>query len=146
MLLLPPSNFFKINFFKKLKECQTVWIQIRTDVLLVLIWVQTVCKGYQQATKHIISGLHVWARIFLCYWKRMLMVCQTLPLRTLRPPPPLEPSPPNMSQAFWVSPSQCRQKFGPSVEAVPDRLTRDILAPSQTRVVVSRRNRVKDQI
>ena len=28
-----------------------VWIQIRTEVLLVLIWVQTVCKGYQQTTK-----------------------------------------------------------------------------------------------
>ena len=31
--------------------CQTVWIQIRTDILSVLIWVQTVCKGYQQTTK-----------------------------------------------------------------------------------------------
>ena len=30
--------------------CQTVWIQIRTDVLSVLIWVQTVCKCYQQTT------------------------------------------------------------------------------------------------
>ena len=28
-----------------------VWIQIRTDVLLVLMWVLTVCKGYQQMTK-----------------------------------------------------------------------------------------------
>ena len=28
-----------------------VWIQIRTDILSVLIWVQTVCKGYQQTTK-----------------------------------------------------------------------------------------------
>ena len=74
------------------------------------------------------------------------MVCQTPPVRTLRPPLTLETSAPNMSQAFWVSPSQCRQKFGPSVGAVPDRLTRDILAPSQTLVVVSRRNRVKDQI
>ena len=26
-------------------------IQIRTDVLSVLIWVQTICKGYQQTTK-----------------------------------------------------------------------------------------------
>ena len=34
-----------------LSECQTVWIQIRTDVLLVLIWIQNVCKGYQQTTK-----------------------------------------------------------------------------------------------
>ena len=44
---------FKIDFFKKIhsgtlieSESQTVWIQIRTDVLSVLIWVQTVCKGY----------------------------------------------------------------------------------------------------
>ena len=28
-----------------------VWIQIRTNVLYVLIWVQTVFKGNQQATK-----------------------------------------------------------------------------------------------
>ena len=50
--------FFKINFFKKyfrntitLSECQTVWIQIKTNILSVMIWVQTVCKGYQQRTK-----------------------------------------------------------------------------------------------
>ena len=28
-----------------------VWTQIRTDNLSVLIWFQTVCKGYQQTTK-----------------------------------------------------------------------------------------------
>ena len=28
-----------------------VWIQIRTNILLDLIWVQTVCKGDQQMTK-----------------------------------------------------------------------------------------------
>ena len=27
-----------------------VWIQIRTYVLLILIWVQTVCKSYRQMT------------------------------------------------------------------------------------------------
>ena len=31
--------------------CQTVWIQIMPCILLGLIWVQTVCKGYQQTTK-----------------------------------------------------------------------------------------------
>ena len=31
-------------------ECQTIWIQIRPDILSGLIWVQTVCKGYQQTT------------------------------------------------------------------------------------------------
>ena len=34
-----------------LLECQTVWIQIWTNVLSVLTWVQTVCKGYQQTRK-----------------------------------------------------------------------------------------------
>ena len=29
-------------------EYQTGWIQIRPDILSGLIWVQTVCKGYQQ--------------------------------------------------------------------------------------------------
>ena len=29
-------------------ECQTVWIQIRPDILSGTIWVLTVCKGYQQ--------------------------------------------------------------------------------------------------
>ena len=37
--------FFKINFFEKLfqeyHQCQTAWIQIRPNILLGLIWVQT---------------------------------------------------------------------------------------------------------
>ena len=45
---------FKINFFRKFfqeyHECQTVWIQIRPDILSGLIWVQTVCIGYQKMT------------------------------------------------------------------------------------------------
>ena len=58
MLLLLSADCFKINFFKNfiqeqstLSECQTVMIQNRTDILSVLIWVQTVCKNHQQATK-----------------------------------------------------------------------------------------------
>ena len=56
MLLLSSADFFQSCLLKKilsgtLSECQTGWIQVRTDVLLVLIWVQTVCKGYQQTTK-----------------------------------------------------------------------------------------------
>ena len=47
--------FFLIKFKKKnlsgiSSEHQTVWIQIRPDVLLGLIWIQTVCKSYQQMT------------------------------------------------------------------------------------------------
>ena len=37
-------KFLKINHLGPQSECQTVWIQIKTDILLVLIWVQTVCK------------------------------------------------------------------------------------------------------
>ena len=43
--------FFERKYFDFFQEyhpeSQTVWIQIRPDVLLGLIWVQTVCKGYQ---------------------------------------------------------------------------------------------------
>ena len=38
-------------------ECQTVWIQIRSDILSGLIWVQTVCKDYQQTT---LAGKELW--------------------------------------------------------------------------------------
>ena len=31
-------------------ECQADWVQIRPDILSGLIWVQTVCKVYQQTT------------------------------------------------------------------------------------------------
>ena len=47
--------FFQIQLFRKIlsgipSECQTVWIQIRPNLLLGLIWVQTVCESYQQTT------------------------------------------------------------------------------------------------
>ena len=46
---------FQNQLFRKIlsgirAECQTVWIQIRPNVLSGLIWVQTVCKSYQQTT------------------------------------------------------------------------------------------------
>ena len=41
------NHFFEI-FFQEYHQCQTVWIQIRSNVMSSLIWVQTVCKGYQQ--------------------------------------------------------------------------------------------------
>ena len=52
----PLLTFFQNKLFQKilsgtLSECQTVWIQINTNILSVLIWVQTVCKCYQQTTK-----------------------------------------------------------------------------------------------
>ena len=39
------------NSFRTLSQCQTIWIQIWTNILLVLIWVRTVCKDYHQMTK-----------------------------------------------------------------------------------------------
>ena len=39
--------FSKLTFSKNISgtlECQKVWIQIKTDVPSVLIWVQTICK------------------------------------------------------------------------------------------------------
>ena len=50
MLLLSYADF-KNNLSGTLSECLTAWIQIRTDILSVLIWIQTVCKCYQQTTK-----------------------------------------------------------------------------------------------
>ena len=34
-----------------LSECQMVWVKIRTDILSVLICVQTICQDYQKTTK-----------------------------------------------------------------------------------------------
>ena len=44
--------FFKttLNFSGILSKCQTVWIQIKPDILSCLIWVQLICKGYQRPT------------------------------------------------------------------------------------------------
>ena len=41
-------------------ECQIVWIQIRPDILLGLIWFQIVCKSYQQTT---LVGKALWKLI-----------------------------------------------------------------------------------
>ena len=53
---LSSADFFQNQPFRKiisgiLSECQTVWTQIRTDKMSVLIWVQTICKDYQQAAR-----------------------------------------------------------------------------------------------
>ena len=39
------------NLLGTISECETAWIQIKTDILSVMIWVQTVCKGYQKTIK-----------------------------------------------------------------------------------------------
>ena len=45
---------FKINFFERFfqeyHQCETVWTQIWLNVVLGLIWGQTVCKGYMHTT------------------------------------------------------------------------------------------------
>ena len=50
---LSSAEFFQNQLFRKIlsgipSECQTAWIQIRPDILSDLIWVQNVCKSYQQ--------------------------------------------------------------------------------------------------
>ena len=42
--------FFLKNLSAISVECQAVWIKIMPNVLSSLIWVQIVCKGYQQTT------------------------------------------------------------------------------------------------
>ena len=52
---LSSADFFQNQLFQKIlsrmpSECQTDWIQIRLDILSGLVWVHSVCKGYQQTT------------------------------------------------------------------------------------------------
>ena len=57
LMVLSSADFFsnlsfsKYSFRNTRSECHTVWIQIGTDILSVLICAQTACKGYQQMTK-----------------------------------------------------------------------------------------------
>ena len=49
------ADFIQNQLFRKIlsgipSECQTDWIQIRPDIMSGLIWVQSVCKSYQQTT------------------------------------------------------------------------------------------------
>ena len=80
MLLLSSTDFFsKLTFSKKslsgtLSECQTVRIQIRIDILSVLISIQTVCKGHRQTTK--VAASEVRVKPNLVYNKNL--VCKSL--------------------------------------------------------------------
>ena len=52
----PESSFIGYDFssaadFFQNQFCQSVWIQIRPNFMSGLIWVQTVCNGYQQMTQ-----------------------------------------------------------------------------------------------
>ena len=64
MLLLSSADFIQKEKNKNilsgtLSEYLTVWIQTMSDVLSVLIWVQTVYKGYQQTTKVRKEGTYI---------------------------------------------------------------------------------------
>ena len=54
----PMLTFFKINYSGTLSECESVWIQIRTDVLLVLI-------GIQVGKELTMDGKYVFPPFFL---------------------------------------------------------------------------------
>ena len=49
----------KNNFQEYLQSVEHFWIRIKPDFLSGLIWVQTVCKCYQQTTKVATSGERV---------------------------------------------------------------------------------------
>ena len=51
MLFLSSKSASSKNSFRNTIRVQTICIQIRTDALSVLIWVQSVCKSYQPTTK-----------------------------------------------------------------------------------------------
>ena len=42
---------FKKKSFRKTTKVSKVWIQIKPNEILGLIWVQTVCKDYRQTTQ-----------------------------------------------------------------------------------------------
>ena len=80
-LLHFPLTLCRKNLSGIPSECQTVWIQIRPDVLSCLIRVQTVCKGYQQTTKVATSWeqvrfYHVHFTTCKCVYK-LMDKCQT---------------------------------------------------------------------
>ena len=66
-------KFLKINHPRPPSECQTVWIQIKTDILLVFIWVQTVCKRLLADDKlstgmqRVITGKYFSVQYFVSY-------------------------------------------------------------------------------
>ena len=69
--------FFKLTFFQKhlsgiQSECQTVWIQIRSDVLSGLIWIQTVCKDVSRRQKPPVAEKELRAMNTLKKYKRTL--------------------------------------------------------------------------
>ena len=58
LFIVPYFTLWMLEFFNTISTdgCQTVEILIRRDIMLGLIWVQSVCKGYQQTAKVAPSG------------------------------------------------------------------------------------------
>ena len=65
LLTLFKSHFFQEILTGTLSDCQMVLIQIRTDSMSVRVWVQTVCKGYQQTIKVAINKERVYHPKFI---------------------------------------------------------------------------------
>ena len=59
------ADFFQNQLFQKFFQkyhqstCQTDWIQIRPDILLGLIWVQSVCKDCEQPSSELLAKLEL---------------------------------------------------------------------------------------
>ena len=71
---LSSADFVQIQLFLKiLQKCQTDWIQIRPDVLSGLIWVQSVCKGYEQTN---LGGIELNQSALLQRAARLLKFCR----------------------------------------------------------------------
>ena len=54
------TDFFKLNFFKKFFQEHFESVKQFGDILSILIWVQTVSKGYQQMKKVMASKERVY--------------------------------------------------------------------------------------
>ena len=61
------NKFLKINHPGPPSEYQTVWIQIKTDILLVFIWVQTVCKRLSTGMLRVIAGKYISVQYIVSY-------------------------------------------------------------------------------
>ena len=71
------ADIFNMTFFQNIisgmpSECQLVLMQIRPDILLGLIWVQTVCKDHQETTKMLLGVKELTTNLgclLLYFWR-----------------------------------------------------------------------------
>ena len=57
--LILEAFWVSVDFKKNSGKCQSVtkvWLKIRPDILLGLIWVKAACRGYQQMTRSQLAG------------------------------------------------------------------------------------------